>query len=82
MRNSLQSCAASVLLWAMISDGRCTASIVEAIVIVLPVPVAPSSVMKRSFASIPSAIDAIACGWSAAGAYVASSWKGRMGSRE
>ena len=44
MRNSLQSCAASVLLCAMTSAGRCTASIVAAIVIVLPVPVAPSSV--------------------------------------
>ena len=68
MRNSLQSCAASVLLWAMISDGRWTASIVAAIVIVLPVPVAPSSVIARSPASIPSASEAIACGWSAVGA--------------
>ena len=67
MRNSLQSCAASVLLCAMTSDGRCTASIVAAIVIVLPVPVAPSSVVKRSPASIASAIASIACGWSAVG---------------
>ena len=51
----------------MISDGRWIASIVAAIVIVLPVPVAPSSVWKRSPASIPSASDSIAAGWSAAG---------------
>src|SRR5664279_1119600 len=57
----------------MISDGRWIASIVEAIVIVLPVPVAPSSVWKRSPASTPSASDAIAAGWSAAGLYAASS---------
>ena len=62
MRNSLQSCAASVLLWAMTSAGRCTASIVAAIVIVLPVPVAPSSVVNRSPASMPSASDVIAAG--------------------
>jgi hypothetical protein len=41
----LQSCAASVLLWARISAGFCSRSIVAAIVIVLPVPVAPSSVV-------------------------------------
>ena len=44
-----------------------------AIVIVLPVPVAPSSVVKRSPASTPSAIPSIAFGWSAAGV--------KMGSR-
>lgn len=52
----------------MISAGRWTASIVAAIVIVLPVPVAPSSVIARSPASIPSASEAIALGWSAVGA--------------
>ena len=67
MRNSLQSCAASVLLWAITSAGLCTASIVAAIVIVLPVPVAPSSVKDRSPASIPAASDSIAAGWSAVG---------------
>ena len=60
MRNSLHSCAASVLLWAMTSVGRCTASIAPAMVIVLPVPVAPSRVAKRSPASIPSRRDSIA----------------------
>jgi hypothetical protein len=55
------------LLWAITSDGRCTASIVAAIVIVLPVPVAPSSVIARSPARIPSASEAIALGWSAVG---------------
>ena len=44
LRNSLQSCAASVLLWAMTSVGFWTCSTIQAIVAVLPVPVAPSSV--------------------------------------
>ena len=43
-RNSLQSCAASVLLWAITSAGRPIFSMIHAIVAVLPVPVAPSSV--------------------------------------
>ena len=43
-RNSLQSCAASVLLCAITSAGRWTFSMIQAIVAVLPVPVAPSSV--------------------------------------
>ena len=63
----MHSCAASVLLWAITSAGRCTAAIVAAIVKVLPVPVAPSSVWKRSPAASPSASPAIACGWSAVG---------------
>jgi len=43
-RNSLQSCAASVLLWAMTRAGRWVSAITPAIVKVLPVPVAPSRV--------------------------------------
>ena len=43
-RNSLQSCAASVLLCAITSAGRCSCSMIQAIVAVLPVPVAPSRV--------------------------------------
>ena len=43
-RNSLQSCAASVLLWAITSAGLWICSMIQAIVAVLPVPVAPSSV--------------------------------------
>ena len=62
MRNSLQSCAASVLLCAITSAGRLTSAIVAAIVIVLPVPVAPSSVIARSPSRIPSASAAIAAG--------------------
>ena len=62
MRNSLQSCAASVLLWAMTRLGFCTASTTPAIAMVLPVPVAPSSVVNRSPASTPSASDVIAAG--------------------
>jgi hypothetical protein len=58
----LQSCAASVLLWAITKAGFWTASTVAAIVIVLPVPVAPSSVRNCSPALIPSASDAIAAG--------------------
>ena len=69
----MHSCAASVLLWAITSDGRWTASIVAAIVIVLPVPVAPSSVWKRSPDSIPAASASTAAGWSAVGEKVLSS---------
>ena len=46
----------------MISAGRWTASIVAAIVIVLPVPVAPSSVRPLSPRSIPVARASIAFG--------------------
>ena len=46
-RNSLQSCAASVLLCAITSVGRWTCSTIQAIVAVFPVPVAPRSVWKR-----------------------------------
>jgi hypothetical protein len=79
VRNSLHSCAARVLLWAITSAGRCTASITPAIVIVLPVPVAPNSVWKRSPCSIPSASAAIAFGWSAVGVKTESSLKSGMG---
>ena len=51
----------------MTSAGRWTASIVAAIVIVLPVPVAPSSVEPALPGRMPSASDAIAAGWSAVG---------------
>jgi hypothetical protein len=46
--------------------GRARSS--PAIVIVLPVPVAPSSVVKRSPPSRASAMPLIAFGWSAVGA--------------
>ena len=65
----MQSCAASVLLCAMTSAGRWSFSIVQAIVAVLPVPVAPSSVWKRLPPSIDAAISSIARGWSPIGAY-------------
>src|SRR4029453_19037365 len=68
-RNSLQSCAARVLLWAITSVGLCIRSMAPAIVNVLPVPVAPSSVWKGSFASSPSTSPSIAFGWSAVGLY-------------
>ncbi len=71
----MQSWAASVLLWAMTSDGRWTASMVAAIVIVLPVPVAPSSVWNRSPSSMPCASDSTAAGWSAVGEKALSSSK-------
>jgi hypothetical protein len=60
------------LLWASTSVGRWTRSTTPAIVIVLPVPVAPSSVVKRSPPSSASAICEMAFGWSAVGEYVAS----------
>jgi hypothetical protein len=62
----------------MTSDGFCTAWITPAIVIVLPVPVAPSSVVMRSPASMPSASDEIAAGWSAVGTKALSSSKSGM----
>jgi hypothetical protein len=65
----LQSCAASVLLWAITSVGLWIRSIAPAIVKVLPVPVAPSSVWNFSFESRPSVRASIAFGWSAVGLY-------------
>ena len=50
-----------------------------AIVIVLPVPVAPSSVVKRSPARTASEISRIAFGWSAAGVKMSSSLNGGTG---
>ena len=79
MRNSLHSCAASVLLCASTSAGRCSSWITPAIVIVLPVPVAPSSVVNRSPARTASEISLIAFGWSAAGVKMSSSLNGGMG---
>jgi hypothetical protein len=51
----------------MMSAGRPVFSIVQAIVAVLPVPVAPTRVWKRSPARIPSASVSIAFGWSPVG---------------
>jgi len=64
-RNSLQSCAARVLLCAITRLGRCTCSMVNAIVAVLPEPVTPSMVWKRSPSAIPWASPSRAFGWSA-----------------
>ena len=50
------------------SVGRCTCSIVQAMVALLPEPVMPSSVWNRSPRSMPSASCAMAFGWSPAGA--------------
>ncbi len=47
--------------------GRCTFSITAAVVKLLPDPVIPRRVWKRSPRSIPSASAAIASGWSPAG---------------
>jgi hypothetical protein len=49
--------------------GRWTCSMIQAIVAVLPVPVAPSRVWNRSPAEIPLESSAIASGWSASGEY-------------
>src|SRR4051794_26846549 len=57
----------------MTSVGRCTRSTMPAIVIVLPVPVAPRSVTIRSPWVSASAASSMARGWSAAGV--------KMGSR-
>jgi hypothetical protein len=57
------------LLCAITSAGRCTCSIVNAIVAVFPEPVTPSSVWKRSPPSMPRDSSASAVGWSATGLY-------------
>jgi hypothetical protein len=67
-RNSVQSWAASVLLWASTSVGRLHWAMTFAIVKVLPLPVTPSKVWQRSPRSTPSTSWAMACGWSPVGA--------------
>ncbi len=62
----------------MTSAGRCSFSIVHAIVAVLPVPVAPRIVWKRFPAETDSAISPIARGWSPRGAYMSDALNGRM----
>ena len=52
----MQSCAASVLLWAITSVGRWTSWTMLAIVNVLPLPVTPFNVWKRSPSTTRSAI--------------------------
>ena len=64
----MASWAASDLLGAITSVGRCTCSMVQAMVALLPEPVMPSSVWNRSPRSMPSASVAMAFGWSPAGA--------------
>ena len=66
-RSSLANCAASVLFGSMTRVGRCSFSASQAIVAVLPVPVAPSSTVSFSPARIRRSIAAMACGWSPAG---------------
>ena len=60
----MQSCAASVLLWAMTSVGFWTFAMTLAMVKVLPEPVTPSSVWYRSPRRMPSLSAATASGWS------------------
>ncbi len=74
----MQSCAASVLLWAMTSAGRWRRSIAQTIVAVLPVPVAPRIVWKRFPADTEAAISSIARGWSPIGAYCSEALNGRI----
>jgi hypothetical protein len=61
----------------MTSAGRWSFSIAQAIVAVLPVPVAPRMVWKRLPVWIESAISPIARGWSPIGAYKSEALKGR-----
>ena len=63
-RSSLASWAARVLFGAMISVGRCSRSISQAVVADLPVPVAPSSTTSFSPARMRFSSSAIAVGWS------------------
>jgi hypothetical protein len=60
----------------MTSVGRCTFSIVQAMVALLPEPVMPSSVCHRSPPSMPSASLATAYGWSPAGWKSETTWNG------
>src|SRR5205814_176095 len=80
-RNSLQSWAASVLLCAITSAGLPTSSIVQAIVAVLPVPVAPTRVWNFSPPRRLSASVAIAVGWSPVGRYASDVLKAGTRSR-
>ena len=68
-RNSEQSWAARVLLWASTRVGFWTFSMTEAMVKVLPEPVTPSSVCSDRPFSMPCASFAMAWGWSPAGRY-------------
>ncbi len=61
-RSSLANWAVSVLLGSITSIGRCSRSAIQAIVAVLPVPVAPSSTTSFSPAWMRLAISSIACG--------------------
>ena len=63
----MASWAASDLLGASTSVGRCTCSIVQPMVALLPEPVMPSSVWKRSPRWMLSVSVAMAVGWSPAG---------------
>src|ERR1700722_13897992 len=62
----------------MMSVGRCTASMVQAMVALLPLPVMPSSVWYRSPRRIPAVSSAMARGWSPAGEKSATSLKSGM----
>ncbi len=66
-RNSAANCAVRILLGASTSAGRCTRSMIFAIVNVLPVPVAPSRVWNRRPSDSPSTAPSMACGWSPLG---------------
>ncbi len=63
----------------MTSAGRCVCSITHAIVAVLPVAVAPSSVWKRSPERSPSDSASMAPGWSPVGSNVPVKRNGGMG---
>src|SRR5690554_4888006 len=66
-RNSAASCAVSTLLGASTSAGLCAASMTLAMVNVLPVPVAPSSVWNLRPSLRPSTMVEMASGWSPLG---------------
>ena len=63
----MQSCAASVLLCAITSAGLPSFSMIQAIVAVLPVPVAPSKRLVPLAGGEPAASASIAFGWSPVG---------------
>ncbi len=79
-RNSPYSCAASVLLGAITSVGRCTCWITLAMVKVLPDPVTPSRVRCARPPSRPSVSARMASGWSPAGVNWLWSWNCLPGS--
>jgi hypothetical protein len=75
-RSSLANWAASVLFGCMTSVGRWTFSISQAMLAVLPVPVAPRRTESLSPRLTRCSSSVIACGWSPEGVISVTTLKG------